>query len=295
MPWAVGQTKVRPKMNLSLISSTIRLKTLPASIVPVVVMHAYAGSKETLWITFCALFSAIFIQIGTNLFNDLKDHETGVDTENRVGPTRALHKGMISPKQQKILSHLSFIAALLLGIPLVVHGGIPIIVIGLVSIFLGYAYSMEPLNLSRNGTAEIFVITFFGLIPCATLDWLHQGVVTSKSILLGLIFGLIATSLLAINNLRDLETDRASGRKTIAVRFGEAIARFEVLVTFVTALVILCLGFPTIFHILWVPIAVAVSLQILKGAKGAVLNLCLALTGLVQMLTGISLLGYFYG
>lgn len=280
--------------NLSLFFSTIRLKTLPASIVPVVVMHAYAGSKETLWITLCAVFSAVFIQIGTNLFNDIKDHEAGVDTENRVGPIRALHNGIISPKQQKFISHLSFLAALFLGIPLVVHGGIPIVVIGLVSIFLGYAYSMEPLNLSRNGTAEIFVITFFGLIPCATLDWLHQGVVTSKSILLGLIFGLIATSLLAINNLRDLETDRASGRRTLAVRFGEPIARFEVLVAFVTALVILCLGFPTIFHILWIPIAAAVFYQVLKGAKGAVLNVCLALTGLVQMLIGISLLGYFY-
>lgn len=282
-------------MNLSLISATIRLKTLPASIVPVVVMHAYAGSKDTLWITLCALFSAVFIQVGTNLFNDLKDQEAGVDTKDRVGPTRALHKGIVSPKQQKILSHISFFIALLLGIPLVIHGGVTIVIIGLASIFLGYAYSMGPLNLSRNGSAEIFVITFFGLIPCATLDWLHQGVVTSKSILLGLLFGLIATSLLAINNLRDIETDKASGRKTLAVRLGEPIARFEVLVTLITALVILFLGFPTFLHILWVPIAAAVSFQILKGAKGAVLNVCLALTGLVQILTGVSLLGYFYG
>lgn len=282
-------------MNLSLISATIRLKTLPASIVPVVVMHAYSGTNETLWITLCALLSAVFIQIGTNLYNDLKDFESGVDTKNRIGPNRALQLGIMSLKQQKFLSHLSFFIALLLGIPLVIYGGIPIVVIGLVSIFLGYAYSMEPLNLSRNGTAEIFVIMFFGIVPCITLDWLYQGIISPKAILLGLIFGLISNTLLAINNLRDIDTDRIAGRRTLAVRLGENIARFEVLVSLVTALILLFLGFPTFLHVLWIPIAALLTLNILKGAKGAVLNVCLALTGLIQVLAAVALIGYFYG
>ena len=281
-------------MQISLWLKTIRFKTLSASVVPVLVMHAYAGRNETAWITICALLSAVFIQIGTNLFNDLKDRESGVDTAERAGPLRALHVGAIEPSKQKLLSHGSFFLALLLGVPLVVHGGLPVVIVGLLSILLGYAYSTGPFNLSRNGTGEIFVFIFFGIIPCMTLCWLHKGVITPTAIFLGMTFGLIATAILAINNLRDLESDKRAGRKTLAVRLGEPLARFEVLVVLINGLLIALMMFPTFLHMLWLPIAVLVSLKILKGAHGEILNLCLALTGLTQLLCGISIIGYFY-
>jgi 1,4-dihydroxy-2-naphthoate octaprenyltransferase len=217
---------------LSVLANTIRIKTLTASLIPILVSHfLYRGS---FWITTFAALSACLIQIGTNLFNDAQDAITGVDTSERLGPKRATHLGLASPKTIKLLSHVCFSLAVLFGVPLVVEGGWLVVGVGLSSVFLGYAYTGAfNINLSSSGLADLVVIIFFGIIPIAVLSYLHLGYVAKGAWFIGLGFGFLANTLLTVNNIRDLKTDQIAGRRTVPIRIGERGSRllcaFEVL------------------------------------------------------------------
>lgn len=259
--------------------NTLRIKTLTASFVPVVVAHFIYDGK--LWITLFALLSACFIQIGTDLFNDAYDSVTGIDTDKRKGPLRAVHLSIITPGKLRLLSHLSFLLAVIFGIPLVIKGGVPIVVIGLISVAFGYLYSV---NLSRSGLADLAVIIFFGIIPLTTLSYLHTDLIFDSAWIAGLAFGLYANVLLSINNIRDLETDKVAGRKTIPVRVGsrkaKALAAGQVI------LGMTLFGLVSSATLLVSPLGIMVILKIFRGDD---LNKTLTLAGLLHLLTGIVL------
>jgi 1,4-dihydroxy-2-naphthoate octaprenyltransferase len=208
----------------------IRPVTLTASIIPVILgdLSARVISNSVDWkLSLCALLSACSIQIGTNLYNDIVDFQTGADDKNRVGPKRLLVNEIATIKQVRFSANLSFLFAMLFGLPLVLHTGIPILVIGLISIVLGYGYSAPPLKLAYRGWSEAFVILFFGLIAVTGVSYIHLNVINFPSLLLGLIVGLLSTNLLVINNLRDIEGDKRVGKLTLAARFGAQFARRE--------------------------------------------------------------------
>lgn len=210
----------------------LRPKTMTAALVPVVVATAVVhgeGRPVLWWISLCALFSSIFIQIGTNFVNDAIDFKKGADTEKRIGPQRVTQSGLLSYKQVMGGGFLCFAIAMALGIPLVVQGGWPIVVVGLVSLFLGYGYTGGPFPLAYKGLGDLFVILFFGLIAVMGTFYLHTGEVTLGSAISGLQIGMLATVLIAVNNLRDAPQDALVNKKTLAVRFGVPFARVEIL------------------------------------------------------------------
>jgi len=206
-----------------------RPKTLVAAIVPVIVGAAFAARGLAIngWLFACVLLSAVCIQIGTNLANDYSDFKKGADTEKRLGPTRVTQAGLIAPNRVKAGAIFTFALAVMFGVPLIVHGGWPILFIGLLSILFGWAYTGGPYPLGYNGLGELFVLLFFGFAAVAgthyvlTLDW------NPLTLLIALAPGLHASAILAVNNVRDIDTDRAADKRTLAARFGRTFGRVE--------------------------------------------------------------------
>ena len=175
-----------------------------------------------------ALIASLAIQIATNLFNDAIDFKKGADTEERIGPKRVTQSGTISSKNVFLMAGFAIVVALSFGIPLVIQGGTPIIAIGLVSIFLAFAYTGGPWPLAYKGLGDIFVILFFGLIAVCGVFYLHTLTLHLAAIVAGLQVGLLCTVLIVINNIRDMEQDAKVKKRTLPVRFGANFARFEV-------------------------------------------------------------------
>jgi 1,4-dihydroxy-2-naphthoate octaprenyltransferase len=214
--------------NLNAWILAARPKTLSASLVPIIATSGLVrglGYTIQWWIVVFALLSSFCIQIGTNLVNDAMDFKKGADTEKRVGPARVTQQGIFTFKQVMTMAFLFFFLAAGLGLPLVVHGGAPILIIGLVSILMGYAYTSGPIPLAYNGLGDLFVILFFGLIAVGGLFYLLTGVYTLEAFVVGLQIGFLSTVLIAINNLRDIKTDVLVNKKTLAVRLGLTYGR----------------------------------------------------------------------
>ena len=205
-----------------------RPKTLSASLVPIIATVGLVkgtGHSIEWWIVICALFSSFSIQIGTNLVNDAMDFKKGADTEKRLGPTRVTQQGLFSFKQVMTAASLFFLLAAAFGIPLVIQGGWPILLIGAVSILMGYAYTSGPMPLAYHGLGDLFVIIFFGLVSVGGLYFLLTGHYAWPAFVVGLQIGFLSTVLIAINNLRDMKTDVLANKKTLAVRLGLTGAR----------------------------------------------------------------------
>ena len=206
----------------------IRVKTLSASITPVLVGSAIAfnSSQFNLRIFFLTIFSAIFIQIGTNFANDVYDFINGADNNERIGPTRAVQANLISVDVMKYLTIIAFSLSIISGLPLVIKGGYPILLIGILSIISGYAYTGGPYPLGYNGWGDIFVFIFFGPIAVCGTFFLQLGYVSIESIVSGIVMGCLSVTLLCINNIRDVDTDSNVGKRTIAVRFGVMFVKY---------------------------------------------------------------------
>ena len=216
--------------RLKSILAAFRPKTLTAAVIPCVAASLLAKSAGEfhgsllLW----ALLSAICIQIGTNLVNDALDFKKGADTKERIGPQRITQSGVLSYRQVLMLGTLFFILAIAFGIPLVLRGGWPLVIIGLSSVALGYGYTAGPFSLAYLGLGDLFVILFFGLIAVGGMFYLQTLTYTIEAFILGLQIGFLATILIAINNLRDREGDAKVGKKTMAVRTGVRFSKYEI-------------------------------------------------------------------
>ncbi len=224
-----------------------RPRTLGAAAVPVAAGAALAfsaGAFDTTT-TLLVLACALLIQIATNFLNDAIDHAKGADTGQRLGPTRVTSTGLLSGRAVMLGGGFCLLLAAVLAIPLVLRGGWPILVLGAMSLVLAYGYTGGHFPLAYLGLGEIFVIMFFGLFAVAGTYFLNTLEISAGSLLAGLQIGLHSSVLLAVNNLRDLETDRTASKRTLAARFGLAFARREN-----TALVMA----PFLLGIAWLPL-----------------------------------------
>ena len=214
------------KLNAWILAA--RPKTLSASLVPIVAttgLVSGTGMAVDWGVIVLALLSSFCIQIGTNLVNDAMDFKKGADNENRLGPVRVTQQGIFSFRQVMAAAAFFFFLAVCLGVPLVVKGGVPILVIGIISVAMGYAYTSGPMPLAYHGLGDLFVIIFFGLVAVGGLYYLLTGKYDVSALILGLQIGFLSTVLIAINNLRDITTDTAANKKTLAVRLGKMGAR----------------------------------------------------------------------
>ena len=212
-------------MNIQAWWIAFRPKTLIVSIAPVflgVALAYHDNPNQVNWVIgILTLMASVLIQIGTNLVNDVYDFIKGADDKDRLGPMRVTQSGLLSEKKVKNGAFLCFFLALLIGVYLVYQGGVPILLIGSFAIISGYCYTAGPYPLGYNGLGDIFVFIFFGLIAVPGTYYLQSGILFSKeSILIGSTIGFIAVAILCVNNIRDIESDKKAGKKTLAVRFG---------------------------------------------------------------------------
>ena len=274
----------------------IRPKTLWAAIAPVIIgtaMAFEAGSFQLL-AGAAALFGGTMIQIGTNLANDYFDFKKGADSQRELGPTRVTQAGLVSPTEIKTAMLLAFAMAFLAGIYLVYLGGWPIVAIGILSITFGVLYTATKLALGYTGLADLFVMIFFGPVATGGTFYVQTLEINSTVILAGLAPGLFSVAILTVNNLRDIETDKIAGKKTLAVRFGPTFAKAEYIVALITALLV-----PPVLWLMTnehfeATIAAAVILlalrpirKVLSNKDGTVLNSVLAQTAQILLLYSV--------
>ena len=206
-----------------------RPRTLPAAVAPVLAASALAwhdGAFDGLAASICLTF-AVLIQIGTNYANDYYDFIKGADTQARVGPRRAVAAGLIAPATMKRAMALVFGAAFAVGLLLLPFGGWPLLVIGVVSILCGVAYTGGPYPLAYHGWGDVFVFVFFGLVAVNATYFVQAGALSPSGWWVGAGIGALATNILVVNNYRDISTDREAGKRTLAVRFGPVFAQLQ--------------------------------------------------------------------
>lgn len=286
-------TLANPKLTqLQIWLLAARPKTLPAAAAPVIVGTAVAVGESVFRLgpALAALLGALLIQIGTNFANDVFDFKKGADTTERLGPLRVTQAGLLSPGQVLTGMWLTFGLATLIGLYLVIIGGWPIVVIGLLSIASGIAYTGGPFPLGYNGLGDLFVFIFFGLVAVCGTYYVQAGAVSAAALWAALPIGLLATAILVVNNLRDIETDRAAGKKTLAVRLGRQGTQVEYfLLVGLAYLVPLLMGLSGVadFWVLltWLSIPLLKPLsQLILGQKGRPLNQALAGTARLELI-----------
>lgn len=203
--------------------------TLGVAISPILMGTAIAATEGGIhWLAaLSALLGGVLIQIGTNLANDYFDYKKGGDTSSRVGPQRVTQAGLVDPEMVKNAFLLCFGTAFLIGIYLVYRGGMPIVYIGLISLLLGIIYTGGPFPLAYHGLAELPAFLFFGPIASATTTYVQTGEWSPASIIAGSAAGFFSMALLSINNLRDYQEDRKTGKHTLVATFGRQFGFYE--------------------------------------------------------------------
>jgi 1,4-dihydroxy-2-naphthoate octaprenyltransferase len=269
-----------------------RVRTLPASVAPVLVGTALAVTDSVFrpGAFVAALLGAMFIQVGTNLANDYSDARRGADTEDRLGPVRVTAGGLVPPRRVLVATYATFGAAVLCGVYLVAVAGWELLVLGVLSIAAGVLYTGGPRPYGYEGLGEVFVFLFFGLVAVAGSNFAQTETWPWEAFVLAVPVGLLAAAILVVNNVRDLETDRRVGKRTLAVRLGRERARtlYGVMVYGAFALAPLpwilgSLSWCLLFPLLALPLAVPLVRTVRRHADGPTLNAALARTGLLQL------------
>jgi 1,4-dihydroxy-2-naphthoate polyprenyltransferase len=211
-----------------------RPATLTAAVSPVAVgtACAYAVSALRPAPALAALLGAIFLQIGSNLANDVFDFEKGADTAERLGPVRAAQAGLLTPRALRTGMIVAFALAFATGIYLTTVAGPAIVAIGIASIASAILYTGGPYPLGYHGLGDVFVMAFFGFVAVTGTAFVQAGYVPGLAWAAAIPVGAIATAVLVVNNVRDRETDVKAGKRTLPVRFGRraGIAEYAVLV-----------------------------------------------------------------
>jgi 1,4-dihydroxy-2-naphthoate octaprenyltransferase len=269
-----------------------RIRTLPAAIAPVLVGTALAIHDDAFRAGACvaALLGAIFIQVGTNLSNDYSDARRGADTEDRLGPVRVTAGGLVPPRQVLIATYVTFGLAVLTGVYLIAVAGWVVLLIGAASIVAGVLYTGGPRPYGYEGLGEVFVFTFFGIVAVTGTYYVQAEDLPWEAFVLAIPVGLLASAILVVNNVRDIDTDRRAGKRTLAVRLGRDRTRslFAAMVylAFPVALVPWIAGPLTAWLALcWLAVPLAAPLvRLVRGhADGPTLNGALAGTGRLQL------------
>jgi 1,4-dihydroxy-2-naphthoate octaprenyltransferase len=270
-----------------------RPRTLPATVAPVLVGTALAATErgEVRWLAFAAaLLGALFIQVGTNLSNDYSDARRGADTEDRLGPVRVTAGGLVPPRQVLIATYVTFGLAVLCGAYLIAVAGWALLLIGAASILAGVLYTGGPRPYGYEGLGELFVFLFFGVVAVVGSYYVQTETLELQAFVLAVPVGLLASGILVVNNVRDLDTDRRAGKRTLAVRLGRARTRslFAAMVYLAYLTVPLPWVAGSLSPWLWLPwltlpLAAAVVRLVRQHTDGPSLNQALARTGQLEL------------
>jgi 1,4-dihydroxy-2-naphthoate octaprenyltransferase len=269
-----------------------RPKTLPVGLAPVLVGTSLAGTADVFHpLRFAAaLLGALFIQVGANLSNDYSDARRGADTEDRLGPVRVTAGGLVPPRQVLIATYVTFGLAILCGVYLIAVAGWQLLLVGAASIVAGVLYTGGPRPYGYEGLGELFVFLFFGIVAVAGSYFVQTERLIWEAFALAVPVGLLASAVLVVNNVRDLETDRRAGKRTLAVRLGRSRTRtlFAAMVygAYVLAPVTWIfgpLGAWLLLPLLSLPLAAPVVRAVRTRTDGPSLNEALAHSGRLEL------------
>lgn len=269
-----------------------RPRTLPAAVAPVLVGTALAAHEGTFrpLVFAAALVGALFIQIGTNLSNDYSDARREADTEDRLGPVRVTAGGLVPPRRVLVWTYAAFGIAIAVGAYLIAVAGWGVLAIGAASILAGVLYTGGPRPYGYEGLGEVFVFTFFGLVAVTGSYFVQVERFEELAFALAVPVGLLASAILVVNNVRDIDTDRRAGKRTLAVRMGRPRTR-----RLYVALLVLAFAAPPLIWaigaltawlclpLLAVPLAVPLVRAVWTRSDGPALNAALAGTGRLQL------------
>jgi 1,4-dihydroxy-2-naphthoate octaprenyltransferase len=269
-----------------------RPRTLPAAVAPVLVGTALAGYTGVFHpLRFvAALLGAVFIQVGTNLSNDYSDARRGADAEDRLGPVRVTAGGLVPPRQVLVATYVTFGLAVLAGAYLIAVAGWQLLLVGAASILAGVAYTGGPKPYGYEGLGEVFVFLFFGVVAVAGSFFVQTQDLDWEAFALSVPVGLLAAAILVVNNVRDIDSDRRAGKRTLAVRIGRERTRTLFAATLYLAYVLVPITWlfgPVQAWIMltWLslPLAARVIRVVRSRSDGPSLNGALARTGMLQL------------
>jgi 1,4-dihydroxy-2-naphthoate octaprenyltransferase len=280
-----------------------RPQTMPAAVSPVIVGTGLAIGMGVFapLPALAALLGAALLQVGTNFANDYYDAVKGADTEDREGFTRVTAGGLIEPAAVKRAMYLSYLAAVVVGVYLVAVGGVPILVVGLASVAAGTLYTGGPYPYGYYGLGDVFVFVFFGLVAVTGTYyvqavsmaavgpfplWLPPGTLPGVAVVASLPVAGIVTDVLVVNNVRDRETDAATGKRTLAVIMGYTASRVEYVALMALAYVVPVwlwlgsgFGLLVLLPFLTLPYAALLVRTLLTETSGEALNPALERNG----------------
>ena len=278
----------------------IRPKTLSVCAVPVVFGTALAYFEQghlLWWPALAALLAAMLIQIGTNLYNDVGDFERGVDTAERLGPPRATAQAWLSARAVRRGAHAAFALALLMGAALVAWGGWPILLIGILSLISGWAYTGGRWPIAYSPLGELFVLMFFGVAAVGGTYYLQTFSVSKAALIAGVMLGSFAAAVITVNNTRDIQTDATVQKRTLAVRLGRSamntVYALELLLPFVL-LPWFAVQTNLAWRMTWPVIAGVLAVTLYRrfcAAQGVAFNALLAATAQLQWVFAVLLMG----
>lgn len=261
-----------------------RPRTLPAAIAPVLVATALAASDADIPMAALALIVSLSLQVGVNYANDYSDGIKGTD-DNRVGPTRLVASGLASAKSVKQAAFLTFAIAAVVGSILALQSSLWLLAVGAAAIFAAWTYTGSKRPYGYLGLGEISVFIFFGVVATMGSYFVQTELITWQSFIVSIPMGALACAILAINNLRDRAQDELVGKRTLAVRLGDAGAR-KLFISLLVLAHVAAISIPsenTLITLALLPQTVIISNQVRKGASGAALIPLLGKTGQLQL------------
>jgi 1,4-dihydroxy-2-naphthoate octaprenyltransferase len=275
-----------------------RPRTLPAAVAPVLVGTALAGHDGAFdaLVFVAALLGALLIQVGTNLSNDYSDARRGADTEDRLGPVRVTAGGLVPPRQVLVATYVTFGLAVLVGLYLVAVAGPELLLVGAASILAGVLYTGGPRPYGYEGLGEVFVFTFFGIVAVTGSYYVQVEALPWEAFVFAVPVGLLAAAILVVNNVRDLETDRRAGKRTLAVRLGRERTRTMFAAMLAGAYLVVVAMAPlwspwVLLPLATLPVAAGLVKDVRTHVDGPTLNEALARTGMLQLVFCATLAG----
>ena len=261
-----------------------RPRTLPAAVAPVLVATALAASDADIPMAALALIVSLSLQVGVNYANDYSDGIKGTD-DNRVGPTRLVASGLASAKSVKQAAFLSFAVSAVVGSILALQSSLWLLAVGAAAIFAAWTYTGSKRPYGYLGLGEISVFLFFGVVATMGSYFVQTELITLQSFIVSIPMGALACAILAINNLRDRAQDELVGKRTLAVRLGDAGAR-KLFIALLVLAHVAAISIPsenTLITLALLPQTVIISNQVRNGASGAALIPLLGKTGQLQL------------
>lgn len=274
----------------------VRLPTLPAAVAPVAVGTGVAVGRDAfdLFPALAALFGALCLQVGANFANDVFDFKRGADTHERLGPPRVTQMGLLSPREVMVGMWTAFALAFIAGIYLVWVGGWPIVAVGLSSIVAAIVYTGGPWPIGYHALGDAFTFVFFGVAAVVGTYYVQAGEAAGLAWAASIAMGCTVTLILVVNNLRDIHTDRAAGKTTLAVLLGVQGTRAWFTLLLAGAFVAAALCWPlagaspaVLLVALSAPFAAGPLRAVLGGAEGRALNLHLKATARFHLVFGL--------